>query len=351
MIVAPVGSPMPVIDVIAYTVDSFLEQPGASTKELKAIASRFAVTWINVTGLGDAAVIEELAKEFGLPRLAMEDVMSNHQRPKVEEYLGQMFMVFRAPEPTGDATVAHPVVATEQISLFLLPGIVLTFQEGRADCFEPVRHRLRRSVGRMRTLGADYLSYALLDAAIDGFFPIAEDFGDRAEELESGSMGGFNAARATGIHRLRRDLAEIRRSVWPLRDLTNTLLRDACPLITDDTRMHIRDCYDHTVQLIDILENTRETASSLLELSLSMASYRMNEVMKVLTVFSTIFMPLTFIVGVYGMNFHSTSRWNMPELDWPFGYVMVMGLCAAICIGMLIYFRRKGWIGRRADGE
>ena len=349
-IVAPAGSPRPVIDMLGYDSERLVERPGVEVGEVKALSTGLRVTWINVTGFGDASVVETLARDFGLHRLAVEDVMNTNQRPKVEEYGGQVFIVFRAPEPTADAGTSHPVVMTEQISLFLLPGVVITFQEGRADCFEPVRDRVRRSVGRIRGVAADYLAYALLDAAIDAYFPIAEDFGDRAEELESASSTGFSAATASGIHRLRRDLSDIRRSVWPLRDLTNTLVRDVCPLITDETRLHFRDCYDHTVQLIDILENARETASSLLELSLSMASYRMNEVMKVLTIFSTVFMPLTFVVGVYGMNFRETSRWNMPELNWPFGYVMVMGLCAAIAAGMLLYFRRKGWLGGASGG-
>ena len=238
---------------------------------------------------------------------------------------------------------------TEQLSLVVGKDFVLTLQERPGDCFDPVRARLRQDPSRMRTHGADYLAYALLDALIDSYFPVLEHFG---EALENSGAGGRGAAgpgpgrRAST--RLKRDLLELRRALWPLREIMSHLLRDETPFIGAATRVYLRDCDDHVFQLMDMLEIDREVASGLMDLHLSSVSLRTNEIMKVLTIIATIFIPLGFIAGVYGMNFKpEVSPWNMPELDWYFGYPFALGLMLAVALGLLGYFWRKGWIGRR----
>ena len=328
------------IDVIAYGPDSVQELRDARPEDLDQYLGRHRVVWINVTGLGDPDLIASLGRKFGFHRLALADVVHTYQRPKVESYEGHLYVVFRAPEPTDkDSTVS-----TEQISLFLLNGVVITFQEGRTDCFGGVRDRIRRSLGRIRGAEADYLSYALLDAAIDGYFPIAEQIGDEVEKIEEEIAAGSSASMTHVIYSLRHRLMTTRRAIWPLRDVVNTLLRDECSLVTQETRIHLRDCYDHCVQLMDLVDNHREIATALMEMQLSLASYRMNEIMKVLTVIATVFMPLTFIVGIYGMNFDRSQPANMPELGWKYGYVACLALCATAAFGMLAFFRRRRWL-------
>jgi magnesium transporter len=327
---------------VAYSEGTVFELRDASTNDIEdVIRCSHAVVWINITGLGDATLISHIGEKFQLHRLALEDVVHPQQRPKVEPYGDHLFIVFRAPEclPPGSP------ISTEQISLFLLKNVVITFQEGREDCFNGVRERVRRSLGRIRRVGADYLMYSLLDAAIDGFFPLAEEIGEEIEALEESTSRRISMLTSRRIYRVKRELMSIRRAIWPLRELTNSLVRDEHPLIEQETRVHLRDCYDHCVRLMDIVENDRELATGLMEMHLAFASFRMNEVMKVLTLIATIFMPLTFIVGIYGMNFHpEQSPYNMPELNWKYGYFFALGLCVISAGGMLIYFRRRQWI-------
>ncbi|MFZ4573307.1 MAG: magnesium/cobalt transporter CorA [Phycisphaerales bacterium] len=330
----------PVIDVMGYGPEALVELRDATMADLDGFIGKHRVVWINVTGLGDPAIIQAFGTRFGFHRLSLADVVHTYQRPKVENYDGYLYLVFRAPEPGPE----HSVV-TEQISLFLMKGIVITFQEGRADCFEGVRDRIRRSLGRIRAAEADYLAYSLLDAGTDGFFPVVERIGDEIESIEEGLTASWSTSTTHAIYQLRHQLMVVRRAVWPLRDLTNTLLRDECPVITQETRVYIRDCYDHCVQLMDLVDNHREISTSLMEMQLSLASYRMNEVMRVLTVIATLFMPLTFIVGIYGMNFdRDASALSMPELGWKYGYVGCLALCAVIAGAMLFYFRRRQWL-------
>jgi magnesium transporter len=248
---------------------------------------------------------------------------------------------------TGNGKPADQL-QTEQVSLFLGERFVLTFQEKPGDCLDCVRDRIRSGTGRIRQAGPDYLAYAVLDAVIDNFFPVLEGAGEYLEELEATVLSNPDEGTVSKIHGIKRQLLRLRRAVWPQREALNSMLREGTSLIAEDTKVYLRDSYDHTIQIIDLLENYREIASGLMDVYLSSVSNRMNEVMKVLTIFAAIFIPLTFIAGIYGMNFDpERSPWNMPELDWYLGYPFALGLMAAVGVGMLVYFRHKGWIGSR----
>ena len=327
----------PAIRIIGFSPEGFEEIDG-TMEGLAAFRARWPVVWVDVGGVGHAESVAAIGTEFALHRLALEDVMNVHQRPKVEEYASYLFAVARMAS-LGDR------VDTEQISLFLGPGWVLTFQEAPGDCWDPVRDRLRIGKGKIRTGGADYLFYALLDAIIDNFYPLLEEFGARLEQLEEAVIDDPHERLVGVIHGARRDLLALRHALWPMREAVGQLYRDPSKYITEDSRIYLRDAYDHTIQVIDLLENFREMASGLLDVYLSSVSHRMNEVMKVLTIIATIFIPLTFIAGVYGMNFDtSASRWNMPELHWEYGYPLVMGFMLLIGLSLVGYFRWKRWI-------
>jgi magnesium transporter len=308
---------------------------------LPALVGRFPVTWINVDGLGDMETIRRLGEIFNIHRLTLEDIVNHHQRPKLETYEDHIYIVTRIPHTNGH-------LISEQISIILGQNHVLTFQERLGDCFDPVRERLRRKQGRIRALKSDYLTYALLDAATDSFFPVLEIYGERVEALEQQALTAPDPPLIRGIHAVKRDFLTLRRAVWPLREMMNGLIRDETPLISDLTRLHFRDCYDHTVQLMDVIETYREIASGLFDIYHSSISTKINEIMKVLTIITTLFIPMSFIAGLYGMNFDRTaSPWNMPELSWYFGYPAALGMMAIAAVGMLFYFRSRGWIGQR----
>jgi magnesium transporter len=327
----------PVIRVLGYGPEGLEELEVASPAELPPLLGRWPVLWVDVVGVGDAEAIGAIGQAFDLHRLALEDVINVHQRPKVEEYADYLFAVARMAS-------LEERVDTEQISLFLGAGWVLTFQERPGDCWELVRERLRAGRGRIRAEGADYLFYALVDAVVDHFYPILEEFGARMELLEEAVVESPRKELVAVIHAARRDLIALRHVMWPTRDAIAPLYRDSSRLIADDTRLYLRDTYDHTVQVIDLLENYREMASALMEVYLSSVNQRMNEVMKVLTIIATIFIPLTFIAGVYGMNFDpEASPWNMPELGWYWGYPAVMLVMLSIALGLLGFFRWRGW--------
>ncbi len=330
--------PKPVIRVIAYGPDALVEKPVESLDELPGLLAEHPVCWVNVDGLGDAEVLTGLGQIFGLHRLALEDVATLHQRAKAEPYGQQLFIVTRM-------VFLNERLETEQVSLFLGERFVLTFQERPGDCFEPVRQRLRKGQGRIRQAGPDYLAYALLDAAIDQNFPVLEAMGERLEALENRVMDRPDPSSVSAIYEARRDLLALRRAVWPQREMLSALLREENPLFAPETRLYLRDCYDHISQIIDMVETDRELAGGLLDVYLSSVSNRMNEVMKVLTIIATIFIPLGFIAGLYGMNFDTASPWNLPELGWRYGYPAVLTAMAALAGGMLYYFRRKGWLG------
>lgn len=293
-----------------------------------------SVTWINVDGLHEPVVVEALGRHFGLHPLVLEDILSVGQRPKLEEYEGYIFVEVNMLQ-MGEGFL----VQDEQLSLVLGPGWILTFQERPGDVLDTVRERLRTSKGRIRERGADYLAYALIDAVVDSYFGVLERVGDQAERLEEEALGRPSPRTMHRIHEVRREVIVIRKSVWPVRDVLAGFLRHESPLVHDGTRVFLRDVYDHAIQAIDTVESLRDVAGSLMDLHLSTLGNRTNEVMKVLTIMATIFIPLTFIAGVYGMNFEF-----MPELEVWWAYPAVLGFMLGVALAMLMYFRRRGWI-------
>jgi magnesium transporter len=344
-IAPPPDAPAPHIRVIAYSPGQAVDVRISDPREITQYLHKHAVTWVNVDGLGDPAVIKAIGEIFDIHRLALEDVAHVRQRPKLDEFPQHLFIVARMIE----RHTPESQLATDQLSMFLGKDYVLTFQERPGDCFDDIRQRIQGGHGGLRTSGPDALAYAILDAVVDDYYPILEADGDVLEELEDELLADPAPQRAIAVHEVKRDLLVLRRAVWPLREVLAALHRGASPLIANETRVYLRDCYDHTVQLIDLIEVYRELGTSMTELYMTSISHRMNEIMKVLTIISTIFIPLTFIVGVYGMNFNTErSKWNMPELNWPLGYPLVMGFMALVALGMVIYFWRKGWLRRSA---
>jgi magnesium transporter len=321
-----------------YTPEAVLEKELASVEEAFPFRDRESVSWINVSGLHDVDLLQKLGNHFGLHPLALEDVLNVGQRPKMEDYEDHYFIVMK---DVRLETHFQP----EQICLFLGKGWVLTFQEAAGDPFEPVRDRIRKGKGRLRRMGADYLAYALMDALVDGAFPILEKLGERIEALELELVEKPSRKTLHEIHRLKRDLLYLRRSAWPQRELLNALQREESHLVRPETRVYLRDCYDHTIQILDMVETYRDLTAGMLEVYLSSVSNRMNEIMKVLTVLASIFIPLTFIAGLWGMNFNpEISPLNMPELNWYWGYPALLAAMAVLVVAMLVYFHRKGWI-------
>jgi magnesium transporter len=329
-----------VVRVIAYGPDELFEERVEDLTTVRGMVGEYPVLWVHVTGLADLDAIQTIGDAFRLHRLALEDVMNLGQRAKVEDYGETIFLVVRAP-------MLDPNPCTQQLSLFLGPGYVISFQERSAGLLEPVRERIRHSVGKIRQWGADYLTYAIVDDVVDNYFPVLEKYGEELDQLEEEVLERPQRSSMTRIHRIKRELMGMRRAVWPKREAVNALLRDPLPEITDDTRVFLRDCYDHLVQIMDLVETYRDLASSLTELYLSSVSNRMNEIMKVLTLFSAFFIPLSFIAGLWGMNFdHSRSPLNMPELEWYWGYPFALTVMATVVLGLAVYFWRKGWLGR-----
>jgi magnesium transporter len=339
IIAPPKGGPRPSLHLMAYGPDKILEQSPETVDQMGRAPRGTRVTWLDVQGLGDVEVIRALGARFGLHPLAIADIIHVEQRPKVETYDAHLFIVVRMPH-LGER------VSTEQVSLIVGKDFVVTFQERPGDCFDLVRQRLALAASRLRQNGADYLGYALTDAIVDSYFPVLEHFGEQIERLEHDVLNQPDPTTITRIHDVKRDLLELRRAIWPQRELVNALLREDTPFFQPSTRLYLRDCADHAFQLMDVVEIHREIASGLVDLYLSSLSARMNEIMKVLTIIATIFIPLGFIAGVYGMNFDtSISPFNMPELHWRFGYPIVLGAMAALALGMLGYFWRRGWLG------
>jgi magnesium transporter len=314
-----------------------IEDPSVISEYLET----HSVSWIDVLGLGNLATWEALSSVFNLHRLLVEDVVNVPQRPKVEHYQDQLLiiavMVVLNPGRTG--------FSKEQVSLVLGKNYLLTVQEEpEEDCFHGVRNRIEIDRGIIRKQGADYLAYCLLDAIIDGFFPVLEYYGEVIEELEDEVMSNPNRSTLAKIHKIRRELLTLRRAIWPQRDAINSLIRDGSNLISSEVQVYLRDCYDHTVQVMDMVETYRELATGLMDVYLSAVSNKMNEIMKLLTVVSAIFIPLTFIAGVYGMNFsRDKSPLNMPELDWYWGYPACIALMLTTAGGLVFFFWKRGW--------
>ena len=331
--------PPPVSQVIAYGPRQVLELGSLDLAQIQRVVADHTVTWINVEGLGDAGLIEELGRIFNLHRLALEDVVNLHQRAKVEEYEDTLFIVLRMINSDDRCF-------TEQVSIFVGPNFVLTFQEGvPGDCFGRLRERIRDAASRLRTTGTDYLAYALIDAIVDAYYPVIEKFADRLDSLEDAVLANPNRQTMDDLHAVKSDLLILRRAIWPQREAISHLMRESTPRITDGTRVYLRDCHDHVVQIVELVETYRELTADLRDLYMSSISNRINETMRVLTIMSTLFIPLTFIAGIYGMNFdpHS-SPLNMPELRWYFGYPLCLVAMVLSALGMVGYFYRQGWL-------
>lgn len=334
------AAPKPTITAYVYGRDSFEELTIADPHKVRGLRGTAPVVWVNVDGLGDEDTLLTLANTFGIHPLSMEDVVHVGQRPKAEAFDEYLFVVL--PMASADG-----LASTEQVSLFLGDGFVLTFQERPGDCLDPVRERLRQGEGRVRHAGADYLAYALIDTVVDRYFPILDAYVERLEAFEDDVMVGNPEDVHIVAYKSRQELRAFRRSAVPLRDALGMLTRPDMPHVGAATRVYFRDCHDHAVQLAEAVDAARDTATGLMELHLSMANQRMGEVMKVLTIIATIFIPLSFVAGFYGMNFDPrASSWNMPELRWAYGYPFALGLMVAITGGLLWYFRRRGLIGR-----
>ncbi len=317
-----------------YNDSQLIEKELGSVEEAFPFRDTATVTWINVDGLHETGVIEQLGSHFKLHPLVLEDIVNTEQRPKFEDFESYLYVVLKMlyRENGGGEILA------EQISLVLGQNFVLSFQEGGGDPFDPIRERLRKNKGQLRKQGADALLYALLDAVVDNYFTVLESFGEITDDLEENVLLSPTALTLSTIKNLKHELLFVRRGIWPLREVISGLRHTESPLIHGSTRLYFQDVYDHTIQVMDNVDNSREILSDLLDIYLSSVSNRLNEVMKVLTIIATIFIPLTFVAGVYGMNFD-----NMPELGWRWGYFGVLGVMLAIGLTMLAYFKRKKW--------
>ena len=327
------------VRVVAFGPDEIEEH--AKLDGLDTLRARFPVVWVDVVGLGAAKVLRRVGEAFSIHPLALEDVVYVHQRAKVEEYPGGRYVVVRRVRTNEDGWLG-----SEQVSLFFGKGFVVSFQEGEEDdAFAALRKRLRANLGRTRTSGADYLAYALLDGLVDDHFPVVDALGDRVEALSEGVLAeDAEIDIVSQVQDLRRDLQILRHAMWPLREAIQALLHDESGAFEPATRLYLRDCADHVAQIVELLESDREVASGLMDIYLSVTSNRMNEVMKVLTMIATIFIPLSFLTGLYGMNFDTGSPYNMPELGWRYGYPALLALMFGIALALVGYFRHKRWL-------
>lgn len=323
------------ITIIDYDEAGFQEKEVETIEETLPFKDKPTTTWINLDGIHQLADIEKIGTHFKIHPLVLEDIMNTGQRPKLEIFDDYIFIVLkmlRYDEEENETKI-------EQVSIILGPSFVISLQESKGDVFDPIRERIRSDRGRIRKMGADYLAYALVDAIVDNYFIILEKLGEKIEDIEDKLVSNPSPETLQTIHMLKREMIFLRKSVWPLRELISRLERWESPLIDKSIYIYLRDLYDHTIQVIDAIETFRDMLSGMLDIYLSSVSNRMNEVMKVLTIIATIFMPLTLIAGIYGMNFR-----YMPELKSPWGYPLVYVVMLIIGVIMLIYFRRKKWL-------
>ncbi|MBW2984283.1 magnesium/cobalt transporter CorA [Candidatus Woesearchaeota archaeon] len=323
------------VDIIDYTDFKLQEKTVKKVEECFPFKNKPTVTWLNITGIHQIDIIEKIGKYFGIHSLVLEDIVNANQRSKIEDFENHLFLVLRMiyyDKDSGD-------IKSEQISLILGKHFVISFQETEGDVFDPIRDRIRKKKGKIRKMGSDYLAYTLIDAIVDNYFLILEKIGEKIESLEETVVGSPDPKTLDVIHKLKGDLIHIRKSVWPLREIINNMLRGESKLIKKSTAIYLRDIYDHTIQVIDNVETFKEMVSGMVDIYLSSISNRMNEIMKVLTIFAAIFIPLTFVAGVYGMNFEF-----MPELRWRYGYLFAWLVILLVGGSMLAYFNRKKWI-------
>ncbi|MFC2043976.1 magnesium/cobalt transporter CorA [Chloroflexota bacterium] len=323
------------ITIIDYDEINFVEKEAKTIEECFPFKEKSTVTWINIDGLHEVEIIETLGSHFNLHALLLEDILNTNQRPKMEDFEDYIFFVLKmiyCCEKEGK-------IEAEQISLILGLNFVISFQEREGDVFNPIRDRIRKNKGRIRRAGADYLAYALLDAIVDNYFTILENTGEKIEDTEQKLTMNPSPETLQFIHELKREMIFLRKSIWPLREFISALERSESTLIHESTGAYLRDIYDHTIQVIDTVESYRDMISGMLDIYLSSMSNKMNEVMKVLTIFASIFIPLTFVAGIYGMNFEF-----MPELKWRWGYFASLCFMALVSVSLLIYFKRKRWL-------
>jgi len=323
------------LSVIRYDASDFQEKTVANIEEALSFRNKSSVMWLNIDGVHQPEIIEQVGKSFGLHPLVAEDIASTGQRPKMEDFDDYIFVVLRMLRFDDRENETR----TEQISIILGADFVVSFQEREGDVFDTIRERLRNNKGRIRKQGADYLAYTLIDAIVDNYFMVLEKLGEIIEEVEDKLVANPTSETLQTIHDLKREMIFLRKSVWPLREVINRLERSESPLIHKSTWVYLRDVYDHTIQVMDAVETFRDMLSGMLDIYLSSVSNRMNEVMKVLTVIATIFIPLTFLAGIYGMNFR-----YMPELEQAWSYPAVLILMLVIALVMIVYFRRKKWM-------
>ncbi len=323
------------ISLVDYDEAHLHEVDVSSIAECLPFKDSPTVSWINIDGIHQVEIIEQLGEIFGLHPLILEDIAHAGQRPKMEDYENVLFILVKMLRYDEEQNS----IDDEQVSILLSQNWVISIQERPGDVFDPLRERIRQNKGRVRKMGADYLAYSLIDAIVDHYFIILEKIGDRVEVLDEKLISNPSSDKLREIHALKQELLSLRKSVWPLREVLGALQRGESPLFQKQTLIYLRDVYDHTIQIIDTVETLRDMLAGILDVYLSSVSNRMNEVMKVLTIFATLFIPLTFIAGVYGMNFK-----YMPELHWRFGYFAVLGIMAIVAGAMLFYFRRKKWL-------
>lgn len=324
------------VTVMDYDASGFQEKQIDVIDECFLFRDQPTVTWINIDGLGHPEMIQKLGDCYGFHPLVLEDILNTGQRPKMEDYAEYIYVVLKMLYPGTDGRT----IVSEQISLIAGSNFIISVQEGiEGDVFTTVRERLRNDKGRIRKMGADYLLYSLIDAVVDSYFSILEKLGEEIEATEDRLVTNPADKTLNEIHFLKRELIFLRKAVWPLREVISSLQRGESPLIQDGTRLYLRDVYDHTIEIIETVETFRDMASGMIDIYLSSISNRMNAVMKVLTIIATIFMPLTFLVGVYGMNFK-----HMPELEWPWAYPLLWLVMLLISAGMLLFFRKKKWL-------
>jgi len=331
----PPGSPPPKIAVVRYDAERVDRRVIADVEELRSLCEAGGVTWVDVQGLGDEDTIRAIGEVFDLHPVALESAVNVPQRAKTELYEHQQIIIARTPVIDGER------VRTPQVCFVLGDRYLLTFQERYFGFFDPVRERIEVGIGAIRNAGPDYLAYALIDAMVDRYYPIAQRLSDRLEDLEDFVVDNPHPDVLAHIHALRRQLAVVRRVGWPQREAINALLREDSPFIADETKVFLRDTYDHIAQIVELIDSSKEMASDLAESYLSNVSHRTNEIMKMLTLMASIFIPLTFLAGIYGMNFE-----NMPELHSRMGYFVVLAVMVVLAVAMAAFFRRRGWIGR-----
>jgi len=322
------------ITIIDYDEQQIQEKEAKTIEESFPFRDKPTVTWINIDGIHQVEIIEKIGKHFDLHPLLLEDIVNTGQRPKMEDFEDYIFAVLKMlyyDEKDNE-------IKAEQVSIIVGSNFVISFQESEGDVFNPIRERLRNGKGRIRKMGTDYLAYSLMDAIIDNYFIILEKIGEKIEGIEEELVTNPTSETLQEIHNLKGEMIFLRKSVWPLRELVSGLERGESPLIKESTGIYLRNIYDHTIQVIDTIETFRDMLSGMLDIYLSSVSNKMNEVMKVLTIIATIFIPLTFITGIYGMNFQ-----YMPELGWRWSYFGVLSVMVIMGIGMVIYFRMKKW--------